>query len=121
MACRRVVWFSAIAVMAGSFQAAGADRLTFFNLTTSTTFSGVYLAPAGTNRWGTNQALNDKDKEVDPSERLVLRGIARGRYDARLVDKSGRTCVRFGIDLSKDTSFDIRDNDLAGCTAAKEG
>jgi hypothetical protein len=98
-----------------SVHAFAADRLFLYNLTTATTFTGVYLAPAGSERWGSNQALNDKDKELDPSERLVIKDVERGRVDAKLVDQNGRTCIRRGIDLSKDTTFDIRDTDLTEC------
>jgi hypothetical protein len=105
----------AFAAFCVGLDASAADRFFLYNLTTATTFTGVYLAPAGSGRWGSNQALNDKDKEVDPSERLSIKDIERGRFDAKLVDQKGRTCIRHGIDLSKDTTFDIRDADLADC------
>jgi hypothetical protein len=112
----RAVWLPfVIGVSCAGFQAAAADRFFLYNLTTSTTFTGVYLAPAGSGHWGSNQALNDKDKSVDPSERLQIKDIERGRFDAKIVDQKGRTCIRRGIDLGKDTTFDIRDADLADC------
>jgi hypothetical protein len=113
------LWFAAGLLFAefccAGFQALAADRFFLYNLTTSTTFTGVYLAPAGSDRWGSNQALNDKDKAIEPSERLAIKDIARGRFDAKLVDRKGRTCIRRGIDLRQDTTFDIRDSDLADC------
>ena len=110
------VWLSFVAGLScTALPASAADRFFLYNLTTSTTFTGVYLAPAGSDRWGGNQALNDKDKEVDPSERLAIKDIARGRFDTKLVDPNGRTCIRRGIDLSRDTTFDIRDADLTDC------
>jgi hypothetical protein len=109
-------WLCGVAgLYCAALPAAGADRFFLYNLTTSTTFTGVYLAPAGTDRWGSNQALNDKDKVLDPSERLAIKDIARGQFDAKLVDKSGRTCIRRGVDLRQDTTFDIRDGDLTDC------
>jgi hypothetical protein len=104
-----------VALSCVGLPAAAADRFFLYNMTTSTTFTGVYLAPAGSDRWGSNQALNDKDKAVDPSERLAIKDIARGRFDAKLVDPKGRTCIRRDIDLSQDTTFDIRDTDLTDC------
>ena len=92
-----------------------ADRYFLYNLTTAATFTGVYLAPEGTGDWGGNQALNDKDKSVDPSERLPIAGIRHGRFDVKLVDRKGRTCFARGIDLSKDTTFEIRDKNLTEC------
>ncbi|WP_158922862.1 hypothetical protein [Acidisphaera sp. S103] len=107
--------FAGIATMCTGRDASAADRFFLYNLTASTTFTGVYLAPAGSDHWGSNQALNDKDKAVDPSERLQIKGIERGQFDAKIVDKTGRTCIKRAIDLGKDTTFDIRDNDLKNC------
>ena len=115
---QRAIWVSVIvgvAVSCTSFRAVAADRFFLYNLTTATTFTGVFLAPAGSDRWGSNQTLNDKDKAVDPSERLLIKDIEHGRVDAKLTDRKGRTCIRRGIDLTKDTTFDIRDADLVDC------
>lgn len=95
--------------------ARAADKLFAYNETTSTTFTGVYLAPAGTGQWGSNQALNDKDKTLEPSERLLLKEAGHGTYDVRLVDTKGQTCLKSGVDLSHDSSFEIQDGDLKAC------
>ena len=110
---RRTACFCTIAAV--SLSATAADRFFAYNLTTSTTFTGVFLAPAGTSQWGTNQALNDKDKAIDPSERLPIKDITRGTFDLKLVDRQGRVCITHGIDLSRDTTFEIRDADLKNC------
>lgn len=96
-------------------RAAAADRFFLFNLTDRTSFTGVYLAPAGTTAWGPNQALNDKDGAVDSGERLALKGIERGRYDVKLQSAKGLVCLKANVDLVSDTSFDIREAELAGC------
>jgi hypothetical protein len=96
-------------------RALAADRFFAFNETTSTVFKGVYLAPAGTTNWGPNEALNDKDKIWDAGERLKINNASRGLFDLKLVDRAGRTCIKHGIDLRKDLTFDIRDQDLAAC------
>ena len=101
-------------VSAGS-GAAAADRFFAYNLTTSTEFTGLFLAPAGTDNWGANQALNDKDKSLETSERLPLTGISRGVFDVKLQDRKDHTCVKRGVDLKRDTSFEIRDTDLVDC------
>jgi opacity protein-like surface antigen len=98
-----------------SCAAQAADKFFAYNETTSSTFTGVYLAPAGTKEWGANQALNDKDKTLEPSERLALKGLKHARYDVRLVDEKGRTCVKPGIDLGHESTFVIREEDLQGC------
>lgn len=90
-------------------------RFVAFNSTTSTDFTALYLAPAGTDQWGPNQVLNEKDKSWEASERIRLSGIKPGRYDARLVDEKGQECRLSNVDLTKDTSFEVRDADLASC------
>jgi hypothetical protein len=92
-----------------------ADRFFGFNDTTATVFTGVYLAPQGTSAWGPNEALNDKDKTLDPGERLTIKGVSRGTYDLKVIDRSGRICIKHGVDLTNDTTFDIRDEDLHDC------
>ena len=107
----------ALGMLAASPGMAGAaDKFFAYNETTSSTFTGVYLAPAGTTQWSANQALNDKDKTLDPSERLPLKGIGHERYDVQLVDAKGKACVKHGVNLAGETSFVIRDDDLKDCT-----
>ena len=114
MSLARTAWVLSMICLA-TVPAAAEDKFFAYNLTTSKIFTGVYLAPAGSAQWGSNQALNDKDKSLDPSERLAVKGIAHGRFDVKLVDKKGATCLRHDVDLSKETTFDIRDTDLTDC------
>jgi hypothetical protein len=95
--------------------AVAADRYLGFNETTATVFTGVYFAPAGTTTWGPNEALNDKDKTWESGERLAIKGVSRGVFDLKLIDQAGRVCIKHGLDLGKDTTFEIRDQDLADC------
>lgn len=94
---------------------AASDRFVAYNLTSTTDLTGLYLAPAGTENWGPNQVLTDKDKVLDHGERLRLSGITRGRYDVKVTFGKDRSCVKHGIDLTQDPTFDIRDEDLAHC------
>lgn len=95
--------------------ARAADKFFAYNMTTASTIKELQLAPAGTAQWGANQALNDKDKELEPSERLPLKDVGHEKYDVRVVDEKGKACVKRGVDLSGDTSFVIRDEDLKEC------
>jgi len=103
--------------MSVAAQPASAATKKFFayNMTTRTDFTGVYLAPEGTTNWSPNQALNDPDKSLDTTERLVLTGLAPGHYDVKLVAKDGRTCFVKNVDLTKKNSFLIKDGQLTGC------
>jgi len=107
---------SLVALAAAASVSANAGTNYFaYNSTAVTTFTGVYLAPTGTTHWGPNQALNDDDKELDFGERLTLTGLNPGVYDVKLVDQKGRTCIMRRIDLTKETSFEIRDTNLTDC------
>jgi hypothetical protein len=113
----RFVWVAICAAVAAAIGFSTEAGSTYFayNMTAVTTFTGVYLTPIGTTQWGPNQALNDDDKELDFGERLTLTGLTPGIYDVKLVDKKGRTCILHHVDLTKTTSFDIRDSGLTNC------
>jgi len=112
----RMAALAGAALMLACFGTAEAAKKFFaYNETTASDFSGVYLAPAGTTQWGENQALNDSDKVLDVTERLTLTNLKSGTYDVKLVDTKGRTCIKHGVDLTTDNSFEVHDADLADC------
>jgi hypothetical protein len=115
MPIRRVACAAFLFALAAAPSAVAADRFFVYNLTDATTFTGVFMAPAGTVQWGKNQALNDKDKAIDPSERLPIKDVSRGKFDVKLVDQKGRVCIARGVDLSTETTFEIHDRDLTDC------
>jgi hypothetical protein len=104
-------------VLAAAGGARAADRMQFWNLT-ATTITKLYLAPAGTGKWGPDQCANDKDGTVDPDERLRLTGVTAGRYDVKLTDTSGRTCVvrNVPVEAGKAYAFLLSDPDLKHCS-----
>ena len=85
-----------------------------WNLTTAT-ISNFQLSPAGKDSWGPNQALNDRDKEVDHDERLRITGIEPGRYDAKVGYRDSRQCLVRDIEIKADAVFSIADKDLKNC------
>jgi hypothetical protein len=105
---------AAAAVLAASIQAAAARDTQFWNLTSSAVKS-LELAPAGTGTFGANQCLNDPDGAVDHDERLKVKGVATGAYDARLVLGDGRKCVAKNVQIETGKPFAIEDKDL-DCT-----
>src|SRR6202034_2033974 len=90
----------------------------FWNLTSSTVKS-LELAPAGTPAFGPNQTTNDPDGAVDHDERLKVKGVATGAYDARLKLADGRECTVKGLRIEASKVFTIEEKELAGCS--KEG
>jgi hypothetical protein len=90
----------------------------FWNLTRHT-ISEFYLAPAGTANWGANQCKNDRDGTVDSDERLRITDTPPGRYDAKLVDVSKRTCIVRNLELKAGEIFSIEEKELTSCTQAR--
>ena len=113
---RKMVLAVPLLVAAASAAATGAERMRFWNLTAAT-ITKLYLAPAGTDKWGPDQCQNDPDGAVDADERLTLRGIEPGRYDAKLTDKTGRSCIVRNIDVKggRPYAFSIEEKDLTDC------
>lgn len=106
----------AVLLMATVVAAIGAERLRFWNLTAAT-ITKLYLAPAGTDKWGPDQCQNDPDGAVDADERLTLKGIGPGRYDVMLTDKTGRKCVVRDVEVKggRPYAFSIEESDLKDC------
>ena len=113
-------WFLAlIALLTFAGESAAQSKgkgIRLWNLTTET-ISSFQLSPSGKTEWGPNQTLNDKDKSVDADERLKLAGVEPGRYDVKVVDKGGRTCVVHDVELkaSGKYAFSLEDNELKDC------
>ena len=104
---------AALLASAGQLAAEGKE-IKLWNLTTAT-ISNLQLSPAGTDSWGPNQALNDKDKEVDHDERLRITGVEPGRYDVKVGYPDKRQCVVRGIEIKSNSVFSIADKGLTAC------
>jgi len=105
----------ALMLMVAAAQAQSSKRsgMRFWNLTLYT-LTSLQFSPPGQNAWGKNQCENDDDKTVDHDERLRITGLTAGRYDAKLVDRIGRTCVVKDVDV-KDGVFAIEEKQLTDC------
>lgn len=105
-----------MAVLLLSLPAGAAEQrrgMRFWNLTLYT-LTSLQFSPPGQNAWGPNQTLNDDDKTVDHNERLRITGLTPGRYDVRLTDKIGRTCIVRDVEV-KDAVFSIEEKQLTDC------
>jgi hypothetical protein len=105
----------ALSLTSADALAAQGKGIRFWNLT-SATVSGLQFSLAGTENWGPNQTLNDKDKEVDHDERLRITGVEPGRYDARISYRDKRQCLVRDIEIKADSVFSIADKDLKDCS-----
>jgi len=94
-------------------QAAEQRGMRFWNLTANT-LTSLQFSPPGKNAWGKNQCENDSDKTVDHDERVLITGLTPGRYDARLIDKTGRTCVVRNVDVTNSV-FSIEEKQMTDC------
>ncbi len=103
-------------VLCLSTGALSADPLRFWNLT-GTKITRLYLAPAGSSKWGPDQCRNDSDGSVDPDERLNLTGVSPGHYDVKLTDAEGRSCVVRNVELQPrgKYAFSLSEQDLKDC------
>ena len=96
-------------------QAKPPKGIRMWNLT-SATITGFQLSPSGKNAWGPNQTLNDKDKEVDHDERVLIKGIGPGRYDAKVDLRGTKQCFVYDLEIKADAVFSIADGDLQDCS-----
>ena len=104
-----------IAVLLSTSQSMAQGKgIRLWNLTTAT-ISNFQLSPIGKDSWGANQALNDRDKEVDHDERLRITGIEPGRYDAKVGYRDSRQCLVRDIEIKADAVFSVEDKDLKDC------
>lgn len=101
---------------AASVMAAGQTK--FWNIT-GDTIVNFELAPAGTTNWGPDQCKNDKDASVDDDERLLVKDVATGSYDARITFKNGRVCSAKGISIQEGKIFSVEAGQLRDCTSPK--
>jgi hypothetical protein len=109
-------WLAVAALMLAASPGRAADKMLFWN-ETAHEMKGVYLAPAGTGKFGPNQALNDSDETVSADERLLITGVTPGRYDVKLVDTSGRTCLVRDVQVrgTGKVAFSVAENQLTDC------
>src|SRR4051794_40868567 len=111
---RVLIIAAALMLMASSAQAQSKrSGMRFWNLTLYT-LTSLQFSPVGQDKWGANQCLNDDDKTVDHDERLRISGLTAGRYDAKLIDKIGRTCVVKDVEV-KEGVFSIEEKQLTSC------
>jgi hypothetical protein len=113
----RCRWAAGVVLVVGlSSHSYAADRLAFWNLTAST-ITNLQMSPAGTEAWSANQCANDPDGGVDADERLKLTGIEPGRYDVKLTQKSGPTCIVRNVEVKSGGryAFAISEQDLKDC------
>src|SRR3954469_5543475 len=103
----------ALLLMVAGAQAAERRGMRFWNLTLYT-LTSLQFSPPDQGKGGPNQCLNDDDKTVDHDERLRITGLAAGRYDAKLIDRTGRTCIVRNVD-GKEGVFAIEKTQMTNC------
>lgn len=86
----------------------------FWNLA-SETVTSIRLAISGTSDFGPDLAKIDADGEVDHDERLAIKNLSPGLYDASITFKSGRSCLVNKINIEANYVFSIEEKDLVSC------
>ena len=118
-----MTWFRALLLATAVLLAASATGFAqtavkpakIWNLTSSAIVD-LRLAPGGTDKFGRNLTLDDKDKAIDADERLALRDVKPGVYDARVKLKIGRACVVSGLKIEPGAIASIEEKDLSACS-----
>ena len=105
---------AALTVATAAAESGSGKGIRVWNLTSST-IKHLYLSPAGQDAFGPDQCALDPDGAVDHDERLKLTGIAPGRYDLKIADKSGRVCVVRNLALQANKVVSVQDGDLTDC------
>ena len=95
--------------------ASAAPKTKFWNITGDTIVK-FELAPAGTTKWGPDQCKNDADDSVDDDERLTIKDVPTGAYDARMTYKDGNVCLAKSVKVTEGKIFSIEKKDLTNCT-----
>lgn len=92
------------------------SKMKFWNLTGEDIVE-LYLAPAGTDKFGPNQTKNDDDNKAERDERLPLTGLKAGNYDVKLKDKNGRACLVKNVEVKNGGpySFSLEADQLTDC------
>jgi hypothetical protein len=112
---RRLLLAVTVLGLVGSAAAAQDRRgIRFWNLTLYT-ITSFQMSPAGQNTWGPDQCQNDRDGTVDHDERLRITGIEPGRYDVKLADRIGRTCIVRDVEVKAGAVFAIEEKQLTDC------
>lgn len=112
----RILKLAAVVMMVFVSTARAEEKPTRLWNLTAWTITNLKLAPAGSEKFGPNQCLNDKDGTVDADERLKITGVRTGQYDARIVFKNGRVCRASNLSVVEGQIFDIADKDLVDCS-----
>lgn len=94
--------------------AAGKPKQEVWNLT-GETINVLQFAPAGTDKFGPNQTLNDDNHAVEHDERLPLKDVKAGTYDVRFTDETGRTCLIRNIEVKAQGRVDLMQPTESDC------
>jgi hypothetical protein len=112
---RRLLLAVTVLGLVGSAATAQDRRgIRFWNLTLYT-ITSFQMTPAGQDIWGPDQCQNDRDGTVDHDERLRITGIEPGRYDVKLADRIGRTCIVRDVEVKAGAVFAIEEKQLTDC------
>jgi len=105
-----------LALLLGTSVAVAAEKpVRFWNLT-SETVTSLRLAPSGTKDFGPDLTKGDSDGAVDHDERLAIKNLAPGAYDATIGFKSGRACVVKDLKIEAASVFSIEEKNLSSCS-----
>ena len=111
----RTLAYGLALLLATGVAVAAEKPVRFWNLT-SETVTSLRLAQTGTKDFGPDLTKGDSDGAVDHDERLAIKNLAPGSYDAAIGFKSGRACVVKDLKIEAASVFSIEEKDLSSCS-----
>lgn len=108
-----VIAVALAALAAGSAYAAG-NTLKVVNKSTKTIYH-LYLSDASSDEWGDDQFGDNEDDTVAPGGSFTLTDIEPGKYDVKLVTKSGAECEVDDVEFDADYVWTVTNGMLKSC------
>ncbi|MBV9992807.1 MAG: hypothetical protein JOZ72_16125 [Alphaproteobacteria bacterium] len=105
---------AALALWLAGTAFASAESLQVAN-DSSRTIMHLFLSDADDNDWGPDQLGDGADDTVMPGESFTLTNIEQGRYDIKLVTKSGAECEVNDVVFDSSYEWTITNGMLKDC------
>jgi len=102
-----------LCLAAGATTPAGAVNRVRVNIANNSSYDiyQLFMSPTGDNNWG-HDLLGDGTLTTGYSEVVTANP---GRYDLKLVDEDGDTCIVMGLNVYESASWSITDRWLLSC------
>lgn len=105
---------AAACLLAGTVAMADGNQLEIVNNSNKTIYH-LYMSDSTDNNWGPDQLGNTQDDTIEPGGKFTLTDIDSGKYDIKLVTKSGAECEIDDVEFDSDYRWNVTDAMLHDC------